>query len=133
MESSSDVQHFPSTPQVRFRAELVNAVLQAASLFGQAQQRPVGLRIGHIGDDYAAFTLVREDPVAPQARNYLVRVPPAAVSASSMGRFDDAGQQVELDEQDRAFAALFGQGLSAALAALRVAPGASMTSASRLH
>jgi hypothetical protein len=118
---------------VRFRAELVNAVLQAASRFGQAQQRPVGLRIGHIGDDYAAFTLVREDPVAPQTRNYLVRVPPAAVETGSMGRFDETGQQAAFDDQGRAFAALFGQGLSAALAALRVAPGVPGANASRLH
>lgn len=118
MQTASNPERYPSTAQVRFRAELVNAVLHAATQLGRAQQQSMGLRIGHIGDDYAAFTLVREDAQAPETRNYLVRVPHMTLGAGLLGRFDDSGRQVTPDAQDRAFAVMFSQALQVCMSSI---------------
>lgn len=133
--ADTSVQHCPATLEVRFRAELVNAVLHAVTALSRVEQRPIGVRLGHVGDDYAAFTLTREQASAAETRNYLVRMSQRVASAGEIGRFDEQGRQVELDERDRAFAAVFGQGLALALGTLDVPaqPEAGPRERSRLH
>lgn len=133
--ADTSVQHYPATLEVRFRAELVNAVLHAVTALSRVEQRPIGVRLGHVGDDYAAFTLTREQAAAVEVRNYLVRLPQRVTNAGEIGRFDDQGRQMELDERDRAFAAVFGQGLVLALRTLDAPaqPEAGPGERSRLH
>ncbi len=121
MSTDTALESFEATFQVRFRAELFNAVLHAVSKLSQRQSRPLSLRMQHAGNDYVAFTVSGHGPQAG-ARNYLIHMLDVHQGNAEVGRFDDRGLPVTMDPQDHAFVVICQEGLQATVGNLEAVP-----------
>lgn len=127
MASESTIQSFEPTFEVRFRAELFNAVLHAVSKLSQRESRPLRLKMQHAGNDYVAFTVAVQ---GAGARHYLIRMVDVRTGDAEVGRFDDRGLPVTMDPQDQAFVSICSEGLQATVGMLETVPLMAALSAS---